>query len=87
MKNKNDHKPGNEKKNYKRDTILMICALAVLFLSPLGISIYSNYQQEKMMEEYTSQIMESMAEEAAASASDATSSDISWEVVGDEEEQ
>ena len=86
MKNKNDHKQGSEKKNYKRDTILMICALVVLFLSPVGISVYSNYQQEKMMEEYTAQIMESMAEQAAASASDATASDISWEVIGGDEE-
>ena len=66
----NDRRTDSERRTYKRDTILMICALVVLFLSPIGISIYSNYQEQKMMEEYAQQI-----EESLASASDATSSD------------
>ena len=40
-----------ERSLYKRDTILMICALLILFLSPFAISIYSNYQESMQMEQ------------------------------------
>ena len=50
-----------ERSLYKRDTILMICALLILFLSPFAISIYSNYKESMQMEQYTEQIGESLA--------------------------
>lgn len=50
-----------ERQTYKRDTVLMICAIIVLFLSPFVISIYSNYQESVLMEQYADQIEESLA--------------------------
>lgn len=74
--------------SYKRDTILMICALAVLFLSPVGISIYSNYQEQQMMDEYAALIEESLASSSEATPSEAEESeeDVYDETEATEEE-
>lgn len=69
------------RKAYKRDTIIMFCVLALLFLSPLAISIYSNYQESKLMEQYAQQI-----EESLATASDAQETDAA-EAEGDADEE
>lgn len=72
MSEKNNRDKGSRRgTSYKRDTILMICALAVLFLAPVGISIYSNYQEQQMMEEYAAMIEESLASSSDATASEA----------------
>ena len=67
MSEKNNRDRGSRRgTSYKRDTILMICALAVLFLAPVGISIYSNYQEQQLMEEYAAMIEESLASSSEA---------------------
>ena len=75
MSEKNNRDRGSRRgTSYKRDTILMICALAVLFLAPVGISIYSNYQEQQMMEEYAAMIEESLASSSEATSSEAEES-------------
>ena len=75
MSEKNNRDRGSRRgTSYKRDTILMICALAVLFLAPVGISIYSNYQEQQMMEEYAAMIEESLASSSEATPSEAVES-------------
>ena len=84
MSEKNNRDRGSRRgTSYKRDTILMICALAVLFLAPVGISIYSNYQEQQMMEEYAAMIEESLASSSEAIPSEA---DESGEAPADETE-
>ena len=75
MSEKNNRDRGSRREtSYKRDTILMICALAVLFLAPVGISIYSNYQEQQLMEEYAAMIEESLASSSEATSSEAEES-------------
>ena len=84
MSEKNNRDRGSRRgTSYKRDTILMICALAVLFLAPVGISIYSNYQEQQLMEEYAAMIEESLASSSEATPSEA---DESGEAPADETE-
>ena len=73
------------KKAYKRDTIIMSCVPALLFLSPLAISVYSNYQESKLMEQYAQQIEESLATSSDAEESDAAEAEN--EGASEEEEQ
>ncbi len=70
-KKNNSYKSDKEKKQYKRDTILMLAALLFLFLSPIAITIYSNYQEQLAMNAYTEQIEESLASSSEAEKSEA----------------
>ena len=75
-KNKRGNKYDQEHREYKRDTICAIIVMAVLFLSPIGITLFENHQAA-LREAQMQQELEALL----ASPSEATPSDAASDTV------
>ena len=64
------HKYDNEHRDYVRDTVCAVVVLAVLFLAPIGITLYQNHKAAAENEAYMQQLQELLA----ATPSDASES-------------
>lgn len=64
------HKYDNEHRDYVRDTVCAVVVLAVLFLAPIGITLYQNHKAAVENEAYMQQLQELLA----ATPSDASES-------------
>lgn len=67
------YKSAREKSTYKRDTVAMVIVLLVLFLAPIGITVYSQHQA-KIQESEQAEVLK-MLQDSLASASEATASE------------
>ncbi len=68
----------SDKNTYKRDTIAMISVLIILFLAPIGITLYEGYKENKLSESIIeTNIDENVLEDiGAATPSNAEKTDI-----------
>ena len=74
-KNKRGNKYDQEHREYKRDTICAIIVMAVLFLSPIGITLFENHQAALREAQMQQELEALLASPSEATPSDAAASD------------